>query len=431
MTRQQIAELREQRATAYHRMQAVLAEMRNGTMTGDQQRSYDSAEREFDALTDQIELAGESASGRSFLEAIRAAEGFAPGCKSRAARSGSEHFLGADQRLADWVAERGLDDGLGHDVDPADLHVGRLVRGMATGNWDGAELERRALGSGSDATGGVLVASPLAAGVIDMLRNEARVIEAGAQIVPMESGELSIPRLASGFDAASFRDELEPVAEDDGVFERVKFDAKTLATILTLPYELAEDMTDAGAGQIETAIRAALALKLDQVALYGGGPKEPLGVKMQAHVPVEAIAANGAAPTNYAPFVKAYFAVRRANAQPNAFIYSERTAETVAGFEDTTGQPLNPPRAIAEIPHLSTNQVPDTLDQGTATDVASDLFTGDFSQLWIGVRPQLGIRVERHRIADNMAVKILAYLRADVQLAHPKAFHVTTGLLAS
>jgi hypothetical protein len=81
-------------------------------------------------------------------------------------------------------------------------------------------------------------------------------------------------------------------------------------------------------------------------------------------VPVEAIAATGAVPANHAPFVKAYFAVRHANAQPTAFIYSERTAETVAGFEDATGQPLNPPRAIAEIPHLSTNQVPDTSTSG-------------------------------------------------------------------
>jgi hypothetical protein len=58
-----------------------------------------------------------------------------------------------------------------------------------------------------------------------------------------------------------------------------------------------------------------------------------------------------------------------------------------------------------------------------------NLYTGDFRQLWIGVRPQLGTRVARHRIADNTAVKILAYLRADVQLAHPEALEVTDSLL--
>jgi hypothetical protein len=55
----------------------------------------------------------------------------------------------------------------------------------------------------------------------------------------------------------------------------------------------------------------------------------------------------------------------------------------------------------------------------------------DFRQLLIGVRPQIGVRAERHRVADNMAMKVLAYLRADVQPAHPEAFEVTTGILAS
>jgi HK97 family phage major capsid protein len=263
-----------------------------------------------------------------------------------------------------------------------------------------------------------------------MLRNESVVIEAGARTVPMPSGELSIPRLASGFDQAQWRDELENVAEGDATFERVKFEAKTLAEIITLPYELVEDMTGEGAEIIERAIRVALALKLDKAALYADGTaKDPVGIKSQPGVTIESIATDGAAPTNYAPFTKAAFALRRKNVKPTGFVYSERTAETVAGFVATDNQPLNPPRAIADLPHLSTNQVPDDLDEGTSTGVASDLFTANWADLWIGVRPEIGIRVETQRVLDNMAVKVLAYLRADVQLAHAESFHVTTGLL--
>lgn len=58
--------------------------------------------------------------------------------------------------------------------------LGRAVQGLVTGDWRGAEVERRALSEGSNAAGGYLIPSPLATSVIDRIRNEARVIEAGA-----------------------------------------------------------------------------------------------------------------------------------------------------------------------------------------------------------------------------------------------------------
>ena len=54
----------------------------------------------------------------------------------------------------------------------------------------------------------------------------------------------------------------------------------------------------------------------------------------------------------------------------------------------------------------------------------------------IGMRTQLTIEVSR-QAADanssaftNMQVWIRAYLRADIQLAHPNHFNVLTGILA-
>lgn len=423
-----LTNLRRLRAAAYKDMQAVLAEVGDGGMTDEQNRRYRDAEHEFDHLTDQIELA--QADGDCPVLEGRGLPLDAADVNWLDGGSRPSPVLGA-RSMRSWVAERGL-NGDYTDADVRTFSLAKCIRGLASGNWTDADLERRALGSSTDALGGVLVPEPLAASVIDMLTNESAVIENGATIVPMTSGELSIPRLVSGFDGAGWRAELDPVVEDDGTFERVKFAAKTLAEIVTLPYELVEDMTSEGAAIIENAIRRALGLKLDWAALYGDvadPQKNPVGVKNQTGVTIEPIATNGEAPTNYAPFTKAAFALRRKNVRPTGFVYSERTAETVASFADTTGQPLNPPRAIADVAYRSTNQVPDNLDEGTSTGVASDLFTADWSQLLIGVRPQLGVRVERHRVADNMAVKILAYLRADIQLAHAEAFHVTTGLL--
>ncbi len=71
--------------------------------------------------------------------------------------------------------------------------LGRSVQAMVTGDWRGAEVERRALSEGSNAAGGFLIPAPLATSVIDRVRNEARVIEAGAQTVAMDENTLGLP----------------------------------------------------------------------------------------------------------------------------------------------------------------------------------------------------------------------------------------------
>ena len=60
----------------------------------------------------------------------------------------------------------------------------------------------------------------------------------------------------------------------------------------------------------------------------------------------------------------------------------------------------------------------------------SSVFIGDFTQLMIGLRTSF--RLEVSRVAGdaftNLQVWIRAYLRADIQLAHPEAFCVLTGV---
>ena len=51
----------------------------------------------------------------------------------------------------------------------------------------------------------------------------------------------------------------------------------------------------------------------------------------------------------------------------------------------------------------------------------TDLFCGDFSQVLIGQRMDLNVRVLTERYAELGQVGILAYWRGDVQVARPKA----------
>ena len=58
------------------------------------------------------------------------------------------------------------------------------------------------------------------------------------------------------------------------------------------------------------------------------------------------------------------------------------------------------------------------------------MFVGDFTQLLIGMRTSF--RLEVSRVAadafERLQIAVRAYVRADVQLAHPEAFDVTTNV---
>jgi HK97 family phage major capsid protein len=78
--------------------------------------------------------------------------------------------------------------------------------------------------------------------------------------------------------------------------------------------------------------------------------------------------------------------------------------------------------------------VPNNLTKGTS-NAASDAFVGQFDQCMIGMRTALTMEISRTAAETggsaftSTQVWIRAYLRADVQLAHPSAFVVLNGIL--
>lgn len=216
------------------------------------------------------------------------------------------------------------------------------------------------------------------------------------------------------------------VIEQDATFERVTFTARSLAVQTKLSYELLEDMTPESASLVENELTQALALELDRVALRGTGTApEPRGIRNQSGVTVQSLGANGATPS-YASVLAAVTAVKGANITPDGVLLASRTAQQLGCLTDSTGQPLQPPPPVAELPFYVTNQLPVTLTQGTSTDT-SELYIGKWDELLIGVRPSIGVRVARLDKADFLQVALVAWLRADIQLAHPAAFAVVTG----
>lgn len=430
-----LEELRRRRHDAAREARGILnaAEARTGTareLTADERSRFDALDNEITDLDRRIrgaQIGGDgdedgqrSGRGHESYNLLPAAGGAPEG---RATLT-----LGREQRMSDWQHGRNVRSEFSPE-EARGFSLGRAVRGMVTGRWDDAEFEQRALAAGADVTGGVLVPEPLAAFVIDRIRAQARVLEAGAQVIPMTSDEMSVPRVASGVQGG-WRNENAPVVEANMAFERVRLVARTLAVLVRIPEEMFEDLTPEGSDAITNELTQSLALELDRVALRGSGAQpEPRGIRFQPGVQVQSLGANGATPLNYDWLVDAAAGVMAGNHTPNATIYSSRTAATLAKLKSGDGQPLTRPPLLANLRELVSNQVTGNLAQGTAVDT-SEAYTGDFAQVMIGVRPSIGVKVValRERFADTMQVGLRAHLRADVTVAHGDAFVVTTGI---
>lgn len=347
------------------------------------------------------------------------------GAAGTPAVGGELRALRPDERLSD-VVSRDLPDG----IRPEELSLGRMLRGLVTGDWKGAEAERRALGSTPDTLGGYLVPSTLSARIIDLARNQARVIQAGAQTLPMETAQVTLARV-EGDPTAYWRGEHAAITESDMAFGAINLKARTLAAMVRVSVELLEDALNLSQ-VVENALSQALALELDRAALFGSGTgDEPLGLRNWTGVNVVDLGANGAAPT-FADFSKAVQKIWERNGPDAglAVIMAPRTAGDLDRLTDSTGQPLRPPASFEALRKLVTNQVPVNLTKGTATN-ASVAFVGAFSELLIGARTNLTIEASRQAgdAFGKLQVLVRAYLRADVAVMRPEWFTVVDGII--
>lgn len=327
-----------------------------------------------------------------------------------------------ERRMVDYVRDHRIVD----DEATPDLSLRKALRGVVTGDWNGADAERRAMNEGTAATGGYLVPTILAAQLVDLARNQARVMQAGARIVPMPNKTVTVPKWV-GDQTAAWHTEGAIITPTDATIGAVTLTARSLASLTVVSRELLED-----APGVEEELRVAFAnqfaLTVDLAALYGTGTApEPRGVKNTPGVQTRSLGANGAAPTNYDMLVDAVGDLADRNEQATAIIYAPRTARELAKLKATDGQPLTLPDYVANIPRYDTNQVPVTLTAGTSTD-SSDMFTADWRQLYLGVRTTVQVEVLREKYADTGQVGFLAWWRGDIAVARPAAFHVTTGI---
>jgi HK97 family phage major capsid protein len=411
-------QLRQRRDTARQAGEAILtrASDESRDLTSDELAEHRRAVDDERTASDELEQLHSDE-----IAQLRAAQ-----VRSTTAPAPRGPVLTRDQSVESWAQGQGL----GTDPSQPRLSFDRYLRGLATANWDGAP-EERALSEGSLGAGGHLVPTPLSSRVIDLARNQTKVIQAGATTVPMTSGTLKLARL-TGENTPAWRNENAAITDQDMTFDSVTFTARTLVRLVKLSVELFDDADPSSEDVIANSFASQLALELDRVALRGtGSAPEPRGVLNQSGVTITTHGANGAAIANYDFWLDALGTVRNSNFEPNAIIQAPRSETSLSKLKEaTTNAYLRPPSALDNIPRLNTKQIPINLTVGTSVD-CSELYTAQWDQLMIGIRTEFNIQFLRERfLADNLQYAFLAYLRADIQLSQPTAFNVDTGVRA-
>jgi HK97 family phage major capsid protein len=307
----------------------------------------------------------------------------------------------------------------------AELGLGGFLRALHGGAQ--TELEQRVLAGAAIGTGGAIVPTPLAAGIIDLLRAQSVSIRAGARTVPMTAATLRLARQTAD-PVGGWRAENAAIAESDPTFDQVTLSAKSWAVRFNVSRELLEDGQNTD-GMIRGIIASSAAVGLDQAVLVGSGTaNQPLGIRGQSGIQAISMAANGAALTNWVQPLNAVQALENANAgNLSAMVMAPRTARAIYGFVATDGQPLMPPPRLANVPVLTSTSVPVNETQGTATN-ASSIFLGDFNEVLIGLRTDLQIQVLQERFAELGQIGFIAWMRADVALARPAAIARIAGV---
>lgn len=418
-----LKKLLEDRAATWDKMLAIRgrAEADHRDFTRAERAEWDAGEARVGTLTHEIEKVQKRDAAAKAMPV--SAIDFGPGAHAGDFRAGQP--LRPEQRVTDWATSRGLVRDSERELD-----FGKYVRGIATGDWRDAELEQRAMAEGTGSAGGNLVPTFLGAELIDLARNETVCLQAGAQVVPMETSVQNVAKWA-GDATVAWRSENAAITPTDSTIGLIQLKAQSLSCLTQVSRELVEDATAGGSvgDAIKAAFAKSFAVKLDYAALYGSGTvPEPRGIKNTSGITTSSMGANGAALTNWDPIVDAVGGLQDNNETPNAIVMAPRSQRSLGKLKDTQNRYLTPPTILDGIGQYVTNQVPINLTQGSS-NLASDVIVGDFHQLIIGVRTQLTISVLAERYADAGAIAFLGWYRADVAVARPKAFSVLSGVL--
>lgn len=282
---------------------------------------------------------------------------------------------------------------------------------------------KRDLNVGTATAGGNTVATELmAASFIDLLRNRAVVMRAGATMMNGLQGNVAIPK-QTGAATAYWVAESGAPTESQQTIGQVTMTPKTVGAFTDFSRRLILQSSIDVENMVRRDLAAVIALAIDAAALYGtGASNQPTGLKLQSGINTKDFVATN--PT-FAELVGMETEVQTDNADVGTMRYLMHPAQVGAakttpkfgsGTEATIWEPGNTVNGYGvEV----SNQV-----------TSGDVFFGNFADLMIGFWSGLDLTVDPYAGATSGTVRVIALQDCDIAVRNAVSFCYGNASLA-
>lgn len=422
-----INELRSERAAINDRVQTLAKlEADNGSLTVDQQAEFTGLQSQFEALSAQIDR-------------LEAAERMA--AASAVPVNQPTASANSPQAPPTVPAEAKV-----HDVPGAGMAKMVVALAAAQGNQQLAAniaLERgygehiaASLNKLTTGAGGVLVPANLSREVIELLRPKAVVRRLGTRSLPLNNGNLTIPRLKGGAVVSYIGSDSDvPVTQEE--FDDLKLSSKKLAALVPISNDLLA--TSASSPNVDGIVvgdlTSALAVREDKAFIRDdGNSNTPKGLRYWAPVANVFAATNSGTPTLAqvdTDLNKSLFKLENANANMTSvgWVMAPRTFRYLSSIRDGNGNKAYPELDQGFLKGYrvgTTTQVPVNLTVGsgsTATADGSEIYLADFGDCFIGEDEQLLIDYSKEATYKDGSGNVISAFQRDQTLIRVIAKH--------
>lgn len=268
----------------------------------------------------------------------------------------------------------------------------------------------------------IVATNLLANEFIDVLRNSASVMQAGARMLPGLVGNIAIPKKTAASAGGWISTEGGPASESEPTFGTVSLSPKTVGAFTDMTRQLILQSTPAVEALVRDDLTQALALAIDKGALEGSGLSgQPTGILNT--VGVNKPTAFAAAVPTFAEMVALETAIAEDNALFGNLAYITDAA-TYGGLK-TKAKDAGSGMFVLEGGQANGYNVIRT-QQATAGNV----YFGNFSDCLIGMWGGLDITVDPYTSSNTGTVRVVALQTVDVAVRNPVSFaynNDTTG----
>lgn len=260
----------------------------------------------------------------------------------------------------------------------------------------------------------IVATNLLANEFIDVLRNSASVMQAGARMMPGLVGNVAIPKKTAASTAGWISTEGGAASESEPTFGTVSLTPKTVGAFSDMTRQLILQSTPAVEALVRDDLTQALALAIDKGALEGTGLSgQPTGIL--STVGVNKPANFAAAVPTFAEMVALETALAEDNALFGNLAYIT-DASTFGGLK-TKAKDAGSGMFVLENGEANGYNV---IRSQQAT--AGNVYFGNFADCMIGMWGGLDLTVDPYTASSSGTVRIVALQSVDVALRNPVSF---------